>query len=426
MKAADDDLPWEMLARYVAGGCDAAEAASLSRRIESEPAVAEALADVLRHAVAIRDDAEAHPDGIPASIQPSQRRSSFLAMTAMAAAVILPVALFWLLPRSGERDILTVIQADGGVRWTGAGGEVREPLTTGMTLPGGSLETVSDDSSLVLAFGDGTTLTLLAGSSAALSDGGQKTVHLRSGSLSADVKAQPTGRPLVVHTPTARLEVLGTRFAVDSDAANTRLAVSEGRVRLTRLVDGRAAEVPADHEVMVSLGRTELPVTPRADATVLWRSDFVDGPGEARGRWLPADGGLPARLATEPVFLPKSSRGPVTIHRVGLEVPWREGANVEIHTGSRVRISGRAEASATIEVMLACMKASGGYAGNWFSQGEIAAGRWQLEFPLAAFRHWKADGKESPSETLDLRQIVLYTIQRDAGLEVERVEVLAD
>ena len=128
----------------------------------------------------------------------------------------------------------------------------------------------------------------------------------------------------MIHTPTARLEVLGTRFDLDSDTANTRLMVNEGRVRMTRLVDGRVADVPALHEAMASLTDADMAVLPRRQPEILWRSDFGSGPAGTQGRWLPADAARSARAAAEPVYVPKSSRGPVTIHRVGLSLPWQK------------------------------------------------------------------------------------------------------
>jgi hypothetical protein len=338
--------------------------------------------------------------------------------------VALLLSLIWLLQNGGEGNILTVTQVDGSVRWTGAGGEVRDTLVNGSTLPGGSLETVSDDATLVVAFADGTSLTLLGRTAATISDEGQKTVHLRSGSVSADVRPQHPQRPLLIHTPTALLEVLGTRFEVDSDEANTRLAVNEGRVRMTRLMDGRSAEVPAQHEAVASLSGAEMPVMPRREPEVLWRSDFSTGPAGTQGRWLPAEAGKAPRIAAEPVFVPKSSRGTVTIHRVGLTLPWQTRANLQVRPDSLVRLRGRATKPATLEVMLACMKTTGGSAGNWFEQRGISAGEWQMELPVSAFRHWHAQAANAPQEPLELRQMAIYTIGTDATLEVESVEVL--
>lgn len=421
----NDNIPWELLARYAAGECDPRATAALSRRIETEPEVAAALAEVLLQAVLVRDDAQAHPSRAEGAVLKSRWRTSWVA-GAMAAGLALLYALVGLPPSGGERKILMVTQVDGSVRWTGAGGEVRESLATGSKLPGGSLETVSDDATLVVAFADGTSLTLLGRTAATISDEGQKTVHLRSGSLSAEVRPQDPQRPLLIHTPTALLEVLGTRFEVDSDEANTRLAVNEGRVRLTRLRDGRSAEVPAQHEAVASLSGAEMPVMPRREPEVLWRSDFSNGPAGTQGRWLPADAEKRARIGAEPAYLPKTSRGPVTIHRVNLTLPWQDRANIHVQPDSRVRLRGHASQPATLEVMLGCMKTTGGSAGNWFQQRGISKGEWQIDLPVSAFRKWHAQAKDAPAEALELRGIAIYTINVDAGLEIESVEIRSE
>jgi ferric-dicitrate binding protein FerR (iron transport regulator) len=69
-----------------------------------------------------------------------------------------------------------------------------------------------------------------------------KHVRLHRGSLVADVAPQRI--PMVIVTPQAEARVLGTRFTLSSGAV-TRLEVTEGRVRLTRLSDGKVFEVGA-------------------------------------------------------------------------------------------------------------------------------------------------------------------------------------
>ena len=423
MNPRDEDLPWELLVRYAAGECDAAEAAALSRRIESDPAVADALAEVLLQAVVVRDEAGAHPEGLSETVKPPAPPPGRL-WPALAAGLVLLVCVLWLVYDHGEPSIITITRADGSVRWTGAGGEVRDSLAPGSSLAGGVLEAISDDSLLQAAFADGTSLTLLGNSVATVSHESQKTVRLSGGSLSVEVKPQPAGRPLLIHTPTALLEVLGTRFEVTSDSSTTRLTVNEGRVRLTRLVDGHVAEVPAHHETVAALDRRAMAVSPRRLPEVLWRSDLPSGPAGTEGVWLPAGGEKGARLGTEAVFLPKSGRGPVTIHRVAFNLPWKDRTRVEMSPGSRVRLRGHASAPAVIETMLACLYPSGGYAGNWFQEHAISSGTWEIELPVSGFRQWHAQGKNTPREPLELRNVVVYTIDRDVSLEIEAVEVI--
>ncbi len=423
----DEAMLTERLVRYVAGACTAEEVQQLSARLEGDAAACDLLSEILMQGSWVRENAQAEPLGDLIAAREPQRNSSWLLPIAATVAVGFG-AFFGNQLRSGETLVMRAVEVSGSVRWTGPGGSVVESLSRNTALHGGAVETVSDDASVTLEFRDGSIITLMPHSTATISDHGQKQVHLRGGNLSADVRPQPHGKPMLVHTPTALLEVLGTRFDVDSDAGNTRLAVTEGRVRLKRLVDGHMAEVPALHEAVASLAREEISVLLRRQPEVLWRAPLSAASPGTQGRWLAADGNAEnrraARIAAEPVFVPHSSRGPVTIHHVGLSVPWQERANVQLGPSSRVRLGGRATKSTTLEVMLACMKPTGGYAGNWFHQTPINAGIWEIELPLSAFRLGRAEGKQAPTALLQLRQVAIYTIQTDAGLEVETVEVL--
>ena len=426
MNTTSENIPWDLLVRYAAGECNVDETAALSLLIETEPVVAGALAEILLQAVLVRDDAEAHPERAVIGKNIPRWRTA-LTLGAMAAAIALLFSLAWLIQSGGERKILTVNQVDGSVRWTGQGGNIRDGLAKDAALGGGSVETMSDDAAVTLAFRDGSLITLMAHSAATLSDDGQKRVHLREGNLSADVRPQKSGKPLLIHTPTAVLEVLGTRFEVDSDSSNTRLFVNEGRVRMTRLVDGRVADVMAAHEVVASLNRAEdFQVTPRRTPEVIWRSDFARGGDGAEGRWLPTDSTGPARLAAEPVFLPKTSRGPVTIHRIAVTLPWQELKTVQVRPESRLRITGRSTTTAPLELMLLGRKPEGGHAGNFFHEIEVKPGSWQIEAAVDDFRKGSANATQAPPTTMNLSHISIYTINTDASLEIDSVEVLRE
>lgn len=46
--------------------------------------------------------------------------------------------------------------------------------------------------------------------------------------------------------------------------------------------------------------------------------------------------------------------------------------------------------------------------------------------PASGFRQWNAPGKIAPLQPLELRHVAIYTINTDAGLEVESVKVISD
>lgn len=85
--------------------------------------------------------------------------------------------------------------------------------------------------SLVLA--DGSRLDLDTASAVDIHfDGEMRLLHLRAGAIHVQTAADPYGRPFIVRTAQGRMQALGTRFAVRQDDALTRVAVSQGAVRL--------------------------------------------------------------------------------------------------------------------------------------------------------------------------------------------------
>ncbi|WP_323153035.1 FecR family protein [Stenotrophomonas maltophilia] len=81
---------------------------------------------------------------------------------------------------------------------------------------------------------DGSQLWLNADSDVAIDIGnGRRALHLLRGELLLQTGHHPafTGLPLTVHVPGARLQPIGTRFAVGREAQGSRLDVFEGAVR---------------------------------------------------------------------------------------------------------------------------------------------------------------------------------------------------
>lgn len=85
-----------------------------------------------------------------------------------------------------------------------------------------------------LALTDGTLLIMTGECELVLSGTGQKHIELRRGAITAQVMPQPPGKPLIVRTRSAELEVIGTAFAVTSAADTTSLNVDSGKVRMIR------------------------------------------------------------------------------------------------------------------------------------------------------------------------------------------------
>jgi ferric-dicitrate binding protein FerR (iron transport regulator) len=87
-------------------------------------------------------------------------------------------------------------------------------------------------SSAQLVFRDGSTIALNGDSELVLPSKAGKQLSLRRGALSADVRPQPSSRPMLIRTSTAEIVVLGTRFYAAAQPAETAISVASGQVQV--------------------------------------------------------------------------------------------------------------------------------------------------------------------------------------------------
>ncbi|MCP4830124.1 MAG: FecR domain-containing protein [Proteobacteria bacterium] len=132
-------------------------------------------------------------------------------------------------------------------------------MSEGAELPGGTIEGMAPDSWFELEFHDGSTGMISGDSILTFSDPGQKELRLKQGWFSADVRPQPEGKPMLIHTPAAVLEVIGTQFDVEADPKSTLLYVREGKVEACRVHDDRKVDVSANHRVAVATDSDMVP-----------------------------------------------------------------------------------------------------------------------------------------------------------------------
>ena len=234
---------------------------------------------------------------------------------AAAAVAVLFAGLYFGRP-SAEREIAKIAGLSGSLQWTGDGGRVLHDLSVGTRLPGGTVEGMAPGSWLRLEFNDGSAVTILGNSTLTFSDHGQKRLHLKEGNLSGKVGPQPAGKPLLIHTRSALLEVMGTQFDVEAELAATMLNVSEGKVRVKRLSDGNTVDVPAKHRVIAAADREMSPVRV-PDSVSRWESQLHLGPDGTLGKWSPATASEDADLRAIPPTTPQGK----TVYTVGFGVP---------------------------------------------------------------------------------------------------------
>jgi len=427
---------WQsVIGRYLDGVAAPDEVASLSAQLESDAETRKLYLQMARvHATLTADDLPESSEESGIACQAcgdlsgaGGRPRRWLAMSGIAAAVAIAlVAGFLLMRPSAEPAIVTITEMNGALQWTGDGGRVVRDFDAGSSFPGGTLESLSADSWAVLTFRDGSTVTVSGQSTLTISEDQQKQIHLRKGSVSARVAAQTQGRPMLIHTPTAKLEVLGTQLNVEAEAASTTLRVNEGRVRATRLSDGSVADVPSDHQVIVSASRrVELTVRRRPESVRSWKSRLPVG--AIYGQWIPGSKAASGALRAAPVLL-NPEKNPITLHLASISACRGSAPPVAPASGGSFRIRGRIEASGDLYFGLTMKHIKGGFAGKYVTVRKVSLAdktdqRLEIELPLDDFRPQEKEFPVSPVG-LELVDLWCFTYNQDAELSITSVELL--
>ncbi len=277
-------MPTEVeLAAYLDGSLPAADRARVEAEAERDPALrcqlgqqarmaaalraalgdAEANATVRRSVLAVtRGEAEAAlkkrvlSDTVHLRRAPSWReelavawaRAWRLPTLAGAAMVLLLLVAFWSSQRTVPQRAAAVAGLELPARllaadevWRALGEEAnawRAVAGNTLRLPTNAAGTLVFADGSALQLDPGATVEFSAPADAAVSGG--KQLRLLAGSLTAQVKPQPVGQPLRVHTPHAVVTVVGTEFGLSVAGAETQLEVVSGSVKLARTL----ADVP--------------------------------------------------------------------------------------------------------------------------------------------------------------------------------------
>jgi len=445
----DTESRQELLLRYLDGNLLPEEEAQVADLLRCDPDARAFLRDVAEQAVVVADaervegrrrsELEARQDWAGnrrealSRMGGSRTRFARWPWAVAAAAVVALIASVVLLRPRAEPKIVQITELNGAVRWTGGGGQVVPDLYVGSSLPGGTLESLSADSWIDLEFRDGSTVTASGQSVMTISEYRQKELHLHVGSLSASIMPQPDGKPMLIHTPTAKLEVLGTQLNIEADASSTMLSVNKGRVRVTRLADGSVAEVPAEHQVVASVDHhAELAVTRRPKPVTAWQSDLAtDG---LHGKWLPKPGDSNGSLRTAPLLWGCHEK-PITLYLVALSVSRSRPIPVLLTSRGKLRIRGRIESAGDVYFGLTTRHVKGGFAGKFvverhFEVVQETGESLDIELGLEDFRPQDRELTEKFPERfpdspvgLELFDWWCCTINEDAGLEITHVEL---
>ncbi len=322
--------------------------------------------------------ARTQADDAIAAAQQAPRRRSWPMIAAAAAVLMAALGLgLWSFAGAPPSLIATSEVAGGVLTWTD--GASRRVLFGGEAQGPGQFRLEGAAASATLRFRDGSTVTLAGDCELTVADDGQKRLQLVAGALTAEVQPQPAGRPLLVRTGTAALEVVGTRFTVTANERLTTLDVEHGRVRLERLVDGTTSEVGAQQSAVASLdAASPLLVSAHSRPPTAWALDLGRTPPPSWvGTFAAAAPGQPALMQAAPYLAARTAQGAPLIH-FGVRIGSGEaGARpfVRLVAGAHLTMRFRtahAEGRSHVDVMVCTHTESGAFGGTFTAPIPVA------------------------------------------------------
>lgn len=356
----NDDL---LLQRLLDGTLTPVEQVEINQRLREDAALRDELREIAVQAVAMGDFARGADTPVRIGLQTADKSARITNWLALAASVALLAASAWFWNARREVPVLTLVDSSGSIAWS-QGGELRQSVVDGDQLSSGTLETIGETSMAQLAFADGTLITLSGESELSFSEDGQKRLLLRRGSLSAQVRPQPKGKPMLVRTPSAEAEVVGTVFDLSTRPEDTLLKVDEGLVKLRRLADNSAIEVPAKSSAVASLDSAlKLDSASTPEPLTDWSFDFTtatpprDWRGFAKNGMMNASSYVARKLPDGRII----THHGVSVRTAMLEQPLR----LIVTESSVIRYRLRVDKPTSLQLMLLTNEVAGGFGGNF-------------------------------------------------------------
>ncbi|MFO1436936.1 MAG: FecR family protein [Verrucomicrobiaceae bacterium] len=419
----NDDL---LIQRYLDGKLSHAELAALHQRLREDAALREHLRTISEQAVAFGDMVRREADTLVCAPIKTPDKSVWSTLALAACAALLATSA-WFFLHSTPSPVVTLIEQQGSVAWKNG-----DAIQSGESLPAGTLETIGEASSALLRFHDGSLIALQGEAELSFSDDGQKVLMLSRGTLSADVKKQSAGRPMLIRTPSAVAEVVGTAFDLTARTEDTLLNVDEGLVKLKRLADGSQIDVPANRSAVASLAAaSELDAASTPEPLTAWSFDFTtstpprDWRGYAKNGTMHASPNVAKKLPDGRIV----THHGISIRTAMLEQPLR----LLVTESSVIRYRLRQQKPGDLLLMLLTNEVNGGHGGNFecklraeeFTPG--ADGWCEVAIPISRYKpvdprpHIR---KRHPSATGNiLTSAIINTYGEDRQLEVSRFEL---
>ncbi len=192
---------------------------------------------------------------------------------------------------------------------------------------GDLLRTEGAGSFALLKYKDGSVVTVVGDTEIVgkIADS-RKHLQVRRGNIVGHVARQPEGKSMLIDTPNAEAEVMGTVLSLFAGLAMTELAVQEGHVRMKNLVDGKVIDVRGGHSAIAS-AKSEFVSVPIPPISGLWEEDFEKGlPVEwEAGTWTDATGSNESTGAVRAARPESETVGPTDQYLVASPRKWWHG-----------------------------------------------------------------------------------------------------
>lgn len=200
-----------------------------------------------------------------------------MAVVAMTAIAIIAATAWFLgiLPdvSNSNEEVIATLRAVSGDATIVTAADSRTAIVGDALRPGETLRVGRDASHVIMAYPDGTVIRVHESSTVQSPSQHQVRLRLLAGSMEVDAAKQPPNRPLVFATEHSRYVVLGTRFRLYVEEAESRLELDEGKVRMERPASGETIDVAAGSVAIAADERSPVVIQPlSAGRAELWHT----------------------------------------------------------------------------------------------------------------------------------------------------------
>jgi len=371
------------------------------------------------------------PEHVSSTVLP-QRRIQFRWL----AATIAPVLLCWVgysLWSHSATSACEIVSIQGAVTFRSAEAMPLVPQVQ-QALGGGRFILEGDSASLQLRLLDGTLLSLAGTAELSISEHAERPLFLQCGQLTAEVQTQHPHAPLLVETPTAVVEILGTVLTLATEGEETHVQVESGKVRVKRRVDGQTIDLPHQQFCTATLNtQDEFRPQSTPSGSQGWHHVFdMPPPSRWKGAWVPANADQPAHVRAVPCIVGQDRERQTPIMNWGFTARRTPEVSLgQLAERSQVVLRLKLEREQKLRVMLGVLLPDGKYGGNFDAllmaeETQPCVGKFaEIALP---FERFKPINGRLPKLASEMKPYLLLvtSYENDVGLSVSQIDITSE